>query len=94
MSEFVVFARFSRRLSMDDAVEQVLRRNDLSFLVSLTLHCGCFLSLRLIRRLAIGAPSLRLFCFLQASDCEISDIWALRRELINRNMDIRLCCLE
>ena len=82
------------KASMDKSFVKVLKSNKLSNIVSINLDSGCFLSIELLRRLIFGCEKLTSFSFGQSETLDINDVERLTLEVANKNLDIKLCCLE
>jgi hypothetical protein len=47
-----------------------------------------------LRRLIFGCEKLTSFSFGQSETLDINDVERLTLEVANKNLDIKLCCLE
>ena len=81
------------RAAMDRAVVKVLQTNKMSHVATISL-CGCYLSIEVLRRIVFTCDKLTCFSFSQSETLELSDVDRLREEVISKNLDIKLCCLE
>ena len=84
----------SYRGSMDSAVLRLLSCNKLEYATAINLYSGCFLSMEIIRRLSFSCPRLNCFSFMQSNNVDMSEVERLRIEMAEKNLDIKLCCLE
>ena len=85
------------RPTLDSSFSRLLHLGLLRRLRTLNLYGGCFLSLPVLRRLALcpqDCPRLTSLSFLQFEGIEAADVEAMRAEAANANLDIKICCLE
>lgn len=84
----------SSRMSMDPAWTRILSVNPLPVLTSISLYSGCFISIHMVRKLALECPRLTFFSFIQSENIELAEVERLRSEININNLNIKLCCLE
>lgn len=84
----------SNRANMDLTVMRLFQNNPLASLSNLSLYSGCFLSMSVIRQLVFDCPQLRALSFLQSETIDIAEVDELKAEVVKRNLNISLCCLE
>merc|ERR1712018_945092 len=84
----------SSRLNMDQAWNRVLTSNKLLNLVSISLYSGCFVSVSLVRKLVLECPKLTFFSFIQSENMELAEVERLRLDVVKKNLNIKLACLE
>ena len=79
------------RGSMDSAMLRVMGFNKMESVTAITLYSGCFISLEVIRKLALECPRLS---FMQFENVDVLDVERLRIEMAGKNLDIKFCSLE
>lgn len=84
----------SSRINQDQAWNRVLASNKLANILSISLYSGCIVSVSLVRKLTLECPRLTFFSFIQSENMELAEVERLRLDVVKKNLNIKLACLE